>query len=137
MASASVKLDVSGFEKLQKAIKEFQGNAEDAINGVLHNEGAQLIQESIRQFMPVSGASWKGKKPGAKSAQSLQSTNGNLSVTVSSTKSYQYLYFPDDGTNTRRHVGDQQFFRRGAEAVTDDILERCVGKLINNFEEGV
>jgi hypothetical protein len=130
------RVSVSGFEELQKAIKEFQGNAEEVINGVLHNEGAELIQESIRQFMPVSGKKWKGKKAAAKSAKSMRHTEGNLSVTVRSAKSYQYLYFPDDGTNTRRHIGDQQFFLKGAEAVTDDILERCVGKLINKFEEG-
>ncbi len=132
-----LNINISEFEKLQRAIKEYQGNVEEAINGVLHNEGAQLIQDSIRQFMPVSNKTWKGKKAAAKSANSMRQTDGNLSVTVRSAKTYQYLYFPDDGTNTRRHVGDQQFFLKGAEAVADDILERCVGKLINNFEEGV
>ena len=131
------KVNISDFDKLQIAIKEYQGNAEEAINGVIHNEGALLIQESIRQFMPVSGKSWKGKKASAKTANSMQNVNGNLSVTVKSTKPYGYLYFPDDGTNTRRHAGNQQFFLRGAEAVSNDIIERCVGKLINNFEEGV
>lgn len=131
------KVSVSDFDKLQEAIKQFQGNAEEVINGVLHNEGAELIQESIRQFMPVSGAMWKGKKAAAKSANSMRNTDGNLSVTVRSAKAYQYLYFPDDGSNTRRHAGGQQFFLKGAEAVTDDILDRCIGKLINNFEEGV
>lgn len=126
-------VNISGLDELQEAIKEFQGNAEEAINGVLHNEGAELIQESIRQFMPVSGAHWNGKKAAAKTAKSMRNTNGNLSVTVRSAKAYGYLYFPDDGSNTKRHVGNQQFFQKGAEAATDSIIERCIGVLTNNL----
>lgn len=129
------RIDISSIEKIQELIKNFPFNAEEAINSVLHNEGAQLIQDDIRRLMPESKASWKGKKPPAKSSESMRNSNGNLSVTVRSAKAYQYLYFPDDGSNTRRHAGNQQFFLRGAEAASDDIIERCVTKMMNNFEE--
>lgn len=129
-----LRVDVTQVEKLQKAMKDFQGEVEPTINDVLHNQGGGLIQESIQRIIPVSGKTWNGKAPAAKSSKSLQSINANLAVTVTTTKKYQYLYFPDDGTNTRRHVGDQRFFEKGGEAVKDEIIERCISKLTNNFE---
>lgn len=131
-------LDFGDVERLQDAIKNFSGNAENAINEVLHSqEVSELAYEKIKYFMPVSGKRWKGKKPAAKTGKSLRSDTGNLSLTVRSTKAYQYLYFPNDGTNTKRHAGQQFFFERGGEAAQSEIVERCINKLINNFEEGV
>lgn len=129
-----LKINVSEADKLQEALKAFEGEVEPAINDVLHNEAGGLIQDSIRQFIPVSGKSWKGKASAAKTSKSLTSVNANLAVTVTTTKKYQYLYFPDDGTNTRRHVGEQRFFERGGEAVKEEIIERCISRLTNNFE---
>lgn len=133
---STLDINISEIEKLTQAIQNFPGNAEEAINAVLHNEGGQLIQDAIRPLIPVSGKNWRGKRAPASTSNSLRSTNENLAVWVRSAKSYQYLYFPDDGTNTRRHVGDQQFFRRGAEAATEEIIDRCVGRLLSNFEKG-
>ena len=131
------EVDVSTVDRLVKTMQEYAGNVEKEINDVLHNEAGQLIEDSIRPLIPVSGKSWKGKKPPARTSKSMTQESGNLSVTVKSTKNYGYLYFPDDGTNTRRHVGNQQFFARGAELVTDNIIDRCIDRLITDFEEGV
>lgn len=133
---STLDINISEIEKLTQAIQNFPGNAEEAINAVLHNEGGQLIQDAIRPLIPVSGKNWRGKRAPARTSNSLRSTNENLAVWVRSAKSYQYLYFPDDGTNTRRHVGNQQFFLRGAEATTEEIIDRCVGSLISKFEKG-
>lgn len=130
-------VNFSEVERLQQALKSYQGDTEAAINDVLHNEAGGLAQEEIKRLMPVSGKSWKGKKTAAKKANSLRNVNGNLSVTVTTTKAYQYLYFPDDGTSTRRHAGNQQFFLRGGESVQDEIIERCINKLITKFESEV
>lgn len=135
--SATFKISVADVEKLQAAMKEYQGDVESSINDILHNQGGELIQDAVRRLIPVSGKTWKGKPTGAKKGNSLTNINGNLSVTVTTTKKYQYLYFPDDGTNTRRHVGNQRFFERGGESVKDEIIERCITKLTNNFEKGV
>ena len=132
-----LNVNFSEVERLQEAIENFQGDAESAINEVLHGEVGDLAQESIRRLIPVSGKHWRGKAPAAKRAKSLRNIDGNLSVTVTTSKRYQYLYFPDDGSNTRRHAGNQQFFRRGGEAVADEVIERCVNKLISNFESEV
>ena len=84
--------------------------------------------------MPVSGREWKGKKTAAKSAKSLTDLKGNLFVWVKTTNNYHYLYFPDDGTNTRRHVGNQQFFLKGAESQQETIVDLCIKKLVDSFE---
>ena len=68
---AVFRLDATEYDRLVKAIKNFPGDAEKAINEVLHGEGSQLIQESVKNLMPVSGRKWKGKKTAAKSANSL------------------------------------------------------------------
>ena len=124
-------------ERLRKAMIAYQGNTSAVINDVLHNEAGDLAQDAIRKLMPVSGKTWKGKRPSAKTAKSLRNVTGNLFVEVKTTGNYQYLYFPNDGTTTRRHVGNQQFFERGGESVQDEIIERCINKLTTNFEEGV
>lgn len=130
---AVFELKAEDFERLQNVIKNFPGDAEQGINEVLHGEGSSLIQENIRRLMPVSGKHWKGKKPPAKTSNSLTDMKENLSITVKSAKSHNYLYFPDDGSNTRRHVGNQQFFLHGAEAAKDEVIDRCINRLTTDF----
>ena len=131
---ARFEIETEAFDKLQQAIENYPDNAEQKINQVLHGEGSAKIQEYIKILMPFSGAHWAGKAPAAKFSKSLTDEHENLSVTVKSTKKYHYLYFPDDGTNTRRHVGNKQFFYKGAEDAQDEIIDRCVERLVNEFE---
>lgn len=131
---STLYIDPTEFDRLQKAMSEYSGNVEEAINEVLHNEVGGSIEESIRRLMPVSGRKWKGKKAAAKTAKSLRQLPANLELTVKSSKPYQYLYFPNDGSSTNNHAGQQFFFEKGGEAVTPEIIDRCITKLINNFE---
>lgn len=134
---ARFDMDAKEFDRLQQAIKNFPGSAEDIINDVFHNEGGALIQERITRLMPVSGKYWNGKSPPAKLGKSLRQENSNLAVTVRTTSAYHYLYFPDDGTNTRNHVGNQQFFRRGGESSQSEIVDRCISRLVTDFEKAI
>ena len=127
-------INLAEFDELQQAMKNFQGNTEEVINDVLHEQGGKLIQDAVKRLMPVSGKSWRGKKPAAKSSNSLQIVGENLAVTVKTRKAYQYLYFPDDGTNTIRHVGNQQFFLKGGESQSEEIIDRCVRRLVDEFK---
>lgn len=131
------KISAEEFERLEGAMKSFQGNAIETINDVLHNEGGQLIHDEIKRLMPMSGKRWKGKKAPAKTSNSLQIVGGNLSVTVSAKKAYQYLYFPDDGSNTRRHAGNQQFFLNSGENQKEDIINLCINRLVNGLEDAI
>ncbi len=115
---------------IQRAIADYPEKAEKSINAVLHGYGYETIEENIRRFMPVSGRKWKGKRPSAKTSNAFQGLDGNLAVWVKSRKNYAYLYFPDDGSNTRRHVGNQHFMLRGAEASKKDIINRCIAEIV-------
>ena len=134
---AVFELDTNQINRLATAMDNYAGHAGTIVNDVLHNEGGQLIHDEIKRLMPVSGKNWKGKAKAASKANSLQIDNGELSVTVRSESKYSYLYFPDDGSNTRRHVGNQQFFRRGGENQTEEIIDRCVGRLVSDFEKSL
>lgn len=129
-----LSINYAEIDRLLKAMQDYQGDTEDAINDVLHNYAGNRAQTDIYRFMPVSKKS-KGKH--AKASQSLSNVNGNLSVTVTARGKWHYLYFPDDGTNTYRHAGNQRFFERGGEAAMNDIVDRCVSRLTNDFEKGV
>lgn len=126
----SFHIDTYGMDRLISALHDFEGDTESVINDVLHNEAGDLAQEAIRNLMPVSGKHWKGKRPCAKASKSMRNDKGNLEVTVRNTSHYSYLYFPNDGSNTRRHAGQQFFFERGGESVVDDIVNRCIEKLM-------
>lgn len=128
-----LELNAESIANLEKAMIEYQGDTEKTINDVLHNDASQLIQDAVKRLIPESKKTWNGKKAAAASGKSLTDVKENLSVTVKTTKPYQYLYFPDDGTNTRRHVGNQQFFKRGGESQIDEITKRCITRLTENF----
>lgn len=129
-----LKISFTETEKMMDAIRAFEGEIEPTINEVLHNEVPSLAHDSIRQLIPVSGKTWKGKAPAAKTGKPFRDIKSNLAVQITTASKYGYLYFPNDGTNTRRHVGNQQFFEKGGEAVQDEIIERCIGKLTQKFE---
>lgn len=131
------EINISDVAELEAAMQAYQGNVEKAINEVLHNQAGELLHDEIKRLMPVSGKVWQGKKVAAKLGKSLQVLTGNLSVTVATTKPYHYLYFPDDGTNTQKHVGNQQFFARGAENKKDEIINLCIGRLVDGFENAI
>ena len=130
---ARFEMDAKEVERLYNTVKNFPGNAEKSINDVFHNDAPPLVSEEIKRLMPVSGKSWKGKAPAAKSAKSLTDETANLSFTVKTTGKYHYLYFPDDGSNTRRHVGNQQFFQHGGENKQSEIVDRCINRIVEDF----
>lgn len=123
---AQFKIDATELDRLHQAISKFPGSAEAIINDVFHEDGSELIQDAVRRLMPVSGRNWAGKAPPAKTGKSLTDEKGNLSITVKTTNKYHYLYFPDSGTNTRNHAGNQQFFARGGESQQTEIINRCI-----------
>lgn len=128
-----ITLDVNEIDRLVASIKEYGDGAEDKVNSVLHGYGAKKIGEEAQKLIHPSGRNWRGKKKSATVADPFMGQPGNLSITVKSKSAYNYLYFPDDGSNTRKHAGGKHFMRKGAEAATPAIIERCLAKLTENF----
>lgn len=135
---AKLDIDTKDYERLMKAFQNYPGTVEDAVNEVLHNQASPILQESIQNLIPVSTRKpWKGKAPHAKESKSLRDLPENLAITIRTAKRYQYLYFPDDGSNTRRHIGNQQFFLRGAEAKQSEIIDLCINRLVGDLEKSL
>ena len=128
-------LDASEFDRLQEAIEQYAGHAGTLIDEVLHGEGAELIKQRITPLLPASGRTWakKGAAASAVMPGKFVQDNGTLSVTIAARGKYHYLYFPDDGSNTKRHAGNQQFMLRGAEDASSDVIDLCIGKLTESF----
>lgn len=134
MSGVQFKLDAQEFERLIAAIKAFGDGAEDAVNGVLHGRGADVIKAEIHKLLPESGRVWDGKPVAAKKTDPFKAEGFNLGVTVKSKPDYYYLYFPDDGGNSNRHAGNQQFMRRGGEAATQEVIDMCVEALTKTLD---
>ena len=136
---ARFELNDDQITRLQAAIQRYPGMAGKVIDQVLHEEGGPLIRDEIMRLLPESGRTWQGKRPAAKSAQPFVQDNGSLSVTIRTKPAYHYLYFPDDGTSTKRHVGYQgkprEFMSQGAENKAAAILDKCIAQLIQEWEE--
>lgn len=138
MARQTFDLDYEQAERLQQAIANYPGLAGREIDDVLHNEGGKLINDEIIRLLPESGRKWKGKRTAAKRTQPFTQENGSLSVTVKTKNAYHYLYFPDDGTTTKHHIGykgnPREFMLHGAENQTSEIIDRCINRLIETWE---
>jgi hypothetical protein len=128
-------LDASELDKLQDAMQKYEGHAGVVVDEVLHGEGAELIKQRIAPLIPSSGRTWakKGAAASAVMPGKFAQDNGTLSVTIAARGKYHYLYFPDDGSNTKRHAGNQQFMMHGAEDASSDVIDLCIGKLTESF----
>jgi hypothetical protein len=128
-------VDAEALDSVAQAMEQYGAGAGQIVDSVLQTQGAQLIKEQIAMLLPSSGRTWKGKPAPASVAMpgKFTQSNASLSVTISARGRYGYLYYPDDGSNTRRHAGNLQFMRRGAEEASSDIIDLCIGKLTENF----
>lgn len=130
-------LDAKGFDQVTELIGKFADgrNAETTINQYLHGEGARKISDSIVAKLPTSGRTWKGKKAPAKTGDPFRQTASNLVVKIHTKGNYHYLYFPDDGSDTNRHYGNQRFMIIGAVEVQDEVADDIINKLLEKLEE--
>lgn len=131
------KLDASKINDVMATASRFADGreAEKIINTYLSSDGALEIQDEIHKLLPVSGRTWNGKPAGAKATQPFNHKMvGNLAVAVNAKKTYQYLYFPNDGSNTLKHCGNQQFMLFGGENATETITKELKEQLIKALE---
>jgi hypothetical protein len=123
------------FDELQGAIEQYQSVAEKSIGEVLKGEGAEEIMTGIKAKIHPSNRKWKGKPRASKLAKSLtvnQKKSTDLAVVINTTNKYQYLYFPDDGTNSHNHHGEQHFMIKGSEDKAGKVLKMCVENIFKN-----
>lgn len=133
-----LKMDVQSIDEVLEYAEQFGDNSLKVINDTLHNEVGDIARPQIQNLIPMSGRTWSGKRAAARSANPFAADDVSqmLAVTIHTTPYYHYLYFPDDGTNTVRHAGNQQFFKRGGENAMPQIIELCLGRLAEEFNGG-
>lgn len=129
-----ITLDVAQMERLQQAMQSFGVGAGQTVDEVLHNQGGKRINDEIMRLLPSSNRKWRGKVKAASKTQPFTQENGSMSVTIRTKYNYHYLYFPDDGSNTKRHQGNQQFMYSGAENAMSDIIDACTIELLKRWE---
>lgn len=131
--SGTLDLEADQFDGLMASMRKFGEGAADIVSDVIHSSGDEIKRE-IDDLIHPSGRTFKGHTSSAKGASwQRYDTSEALAITVAATSSRRYLYFPDDGSSTERHYGDQQFMRRGAEAAAPRILEQGEDALIQAF----
>lgn len=132
--SGTLALEGEDFEKLLSEIQRYGEGAADTVTEVVHESG-DLIYDEIDPLINPSGRTFRGHSSGAKGTSWQRYDKSEaLAITVSTVSSRHYLYFPDDGSNTKRHYGDQQFMLKGAEAAAPAILDKGIDALVRKFE---
>lgn len=129
---AKFEINVTAYDSVVELLQAAE-NSEKTVNDILHSYAAEEIKKDIKQILPVSGRNWKGKKTAASATMPFKDEKINLGVWVKNKPVYGYLYFVDDGENTRKHIGNMRFMERGAEAATPRIVDRVQEELIKNI----
>lgn len=129
------ELKAASLEKLRQAINSCGKNVDNEINIYLHGEGCQLFSRSIENLIPVSNRKKKHAKysDAVHDRQNSSKLRGGgkekLSVIIGTKPDYDYLYFPDDGSNTVHHAGNQHFFERGIERKEDEAVDAMLKRI--------
>lgn len=131
-------IDYQELDKIENLFNEFPDTAKAAVNNILHSDIAvDMVEDNIQPLLPSSGRHWKGKGAAAASTQPFRKgPNELLTLIVRSKTKYNYLYFPDDGSNTVHHMGNQHFMQHGAENSLGAIADLCAANIINEFNQG-
>lgn len=134
MASLSITHD--GIENLQNIMEMYGQGAGRVVQEVYRDFAADEIKSNILPLVHSSGRVFKGHRRGAKQSgidKVFAHQIEGLSLTVRTTKQFGYLYFPDDGSNTRKHAGQQHFMQRGLNRAEDEIIYRCVVRIMEEI----
>ena len=125
------ELETKDFTEFVTEFNKKVENGPEVITEYLAGEGAEIIKKNILPLIPVSDRN----KQHAAYSQPLTSTGERLAVNIHARGKWHYLYFPDDGGNTKHHVGDQRFMLRGTEASVNEIINGLEQKLVKSFNE--
>ncbi|MGN0301598.1 MAG: hypothetical protein ACI4BI_01820 [Anaerotardibacter sp.] len=129
---SSFGISTEGMESIIAKVEAFPSVFGQCVGNVLHGEGGEVIASKITELIHPSGRTFKGHTSSATSTKwYLKYTSESFAVTIRSKSKFNYLYFPDDGSNTKRHAGGQDFTGRGMQAAIPKIEEL----LINAVDE--
>lgn len=131
MARADFELDISRFDEGISVIDKAGKNLSQAINESMSEFASDEIEKNIINILPVGSKDWRGKLPHAASVNPFRHDLIKLGTIVRTKTEYNYLYFPDDGSNTVKHAGNKRFMLKGAE----DSADKIISDIKNRFFE--
>lgn len=132
MAGAKFELDSKDIDRLVGAIKQYEGDAEQALGNYLENEADKIFRPSIENLIPVSD---KDKKHAKTSAPLTGDMEGHLSLYIHTKKAWHYLYFPDEGEGTSKGQLPHDFMGEGIEKQYDTVINGMLDALINEWDK--
>lgn len=133
MSGRVFSLEDSGFAEVLEWAEELGPKGAEALKRYFADEAGPVIARRIDALMPVSGRRFRGHSSPARGSAWQRYTPEGAGIEVAASGARRYLYFPDDGTNTVRHAGNQQFFPRGAQAAAPDVAEGALDALIREW----
>lgn len=134
----SFGMNYEEFNAFAAAIRRYPDNAENAINTYLHEEGAQLLSDSITNHIPLSTGryaahrnlqkKYKHKKTmkHARDAKWFLKKEYNLGINIKNKKDYYYLYFVENGLGTSSRTGGVDFVERGFNDIYQQIADGLI-----------
>lgn len=137
------KLKEDDMQKLVNSIMKIPNLAENIINDYLHNKGANIVIDKIKEEMPRGvndNKKYKGyPRTHAKDSISLEFTAFNLGFAIKTTRTpfFGYLYFPAFGAGTSKKNAPNLFFESGAEKGRKPIVDDLAKLLETKIKEGV
>ena len=132
MAGVKFELDSKDIDRLVGAIKQYEGDAEQALGNYLENEADKIFRPSIENLIPVSDTD---KKHARTSAPLTGDMEGNLSLYIHTKKAWHYLYFPDEGEGTSKGQKPHDFMNEGIEKQYDTVVNGMIDALINEWDK--
>ena len=126
-------LEDQGFDDIIEVMQSMGQAGGKALTNYFKTEVGPMVQRRIDALMPSSGRTFKGHSSGAKGSAWQRYRPDGLSVEVGTTAARRYLYFPDDGSNTINHAGNQRFFERGAEAAGPEVADGALEALMREW----
>lgn len=131
------ELKYEDIERLNKALINFQGSSEQAINNCLEKKAGPKIAKSVTDFLPVS----KDGNRHAKNNKWYELEYYNLSFVLSNSlkgkrgTSFYYLYYPATGTGNSYRKGPNDFLGKGLNTKYNEVIEDLLSSLENQIEE--
>lgn len=129
MSKQTFSLKADDVKRLQDNIIAFGKQAPEAINDWLANPGADILTDSITNFMPQS----KRKKKHAKDSKWEKRTTSGMSLTVETAPDFWYLCFPLYGIGHSKNKGANDFLGKGFDAASDDFIDGLMGAVTKEW----
>ena len=135
--SGVLNIKDEGIDQLSQAIERYGAGSGQIIQEVFDGFAANEIKENVVPHIHPSGRTFIDHRTSATRAgigRVFQHHVNGLTLTVESKGNFGYLFFPDVGQGAhQKRKGAQEFMLAGARDATQQIIDRCLARLAEEF----